>query len=269
MSKHLYLFFFSALSLTQPLQSVAAKPVLSWCLDNFKGFHEFIDEYHQAVGPSVNLMLYLSEQIGVDLKMSPPTPPSRCFELLRSGEADVMTNLLYKPERAEFLDFIVMAERYPESLIMLADDLRDISTAKQLQSLNIATIRGHRYTAQIEAVLANNPTNGELHMQSLENALLMLRKKRIDAILSPTVVSATLLDAQPDKNQFQLVQLPAQFTDAQLVHIGVSKHTAHPELAKRLAEAIEQAKVSGVFKQLYDQEKIDQPLKSLPPKNRN
>ncbi|CCQ11565.1 hypothetical protein PALB_24660 [Pseudoalteromonas luteoviolacea B = ATCC 29581] len=259
MLKRLSLFF---LLLIPCLMPVNAKETLVWCLDNFVGFHEFKDDVHQPVGPSVNLMLYLSEQLDLNLEMTPPTPAARCFEQIKTGKADVMTNLIHTPERELIMDFVEMAERYSESLIVLNNTIKTIS-ADNFITLNIATIRAHRFTESIEALLNANPVNQDLKLPDFDNALAMLKKRRIDGVLAPTVVAATLISIQSDQHLYQLVHMPKSLSGSKTVHIGVSKKTQITNLARRLDKAIKTAKQSSMFRQLYDQHKIDRPLNNL------
>ncbi len=70
---------------------------------------------------------------GSSCKFSPKTPSARCFRQMQTGEADLMSNLNFTEERAEYMYLLPYNERIPESLYLKSSDRRLILSFGQLE----------------------------------------------------------------------------------------------------------------------------------------
>ncbi len=90
-------------------------------------------------------MQELARRAGFQLKFSPKTPSARCFRQMQTGEADLMSNLNFTEERAEYMHLLPYNERIPESLYLKVVTEGLFCSFGQLDSLSLATVRNYAY----------------------------------------------------------------------------------------------------------------------------
>ena len=230
--------------------TTAKAPLLHWCLDNFPFFHEF-NGRKTPQGPSVEFMQLLAERAGFRLDISRQTPVQRCFKMMQEGEADLMVNLNYTPERAEFMHLLPYTENLVESLYMHATDQRSISQPSQLSALRMATIRGYSYNPAVMTVLAAAPDQ-HIVVDSIQAGFDLLMRQRIDALLAPTQSSLELIAISPVLHQqFKRVAIPLDLGEPRFVHVGVSKRSAHLAYLSDISAAITSLQQDGTITRLY------------------
>lgn len=240
------------------------RPEIRWCLDNFNGFHEFRDNNLEPVGPSVNLVRHLASTAGFTLTILPKTPAARCLRQLQTGEADMMTNLLHKPERAEYMHMVVMGGRFPESLIMLSQNPKSISTPYDLTKMTLLSVRGYRHSASTEAFLSQSMHGHIIEARSIENGLEMLVKGRGDVLLAPSVASSTAINEMFDPIDFKRYEIPLAKSADQYVYIGFSKASVDPQLVERINQIMTALIASGEDKKIFHEKEYRDTLKSVP-----
>jgi ABC-type amino acid transport substrate-binding protein len=232
------------------------KPALHWCLDHFPRFHEFHGR-NLPIGPSVDLMQELAKRADFELQFSNRTPVARCFRQMGTGEADLMVNLNYTPEREKLMFLLPYNENIPESLYLQAADQRQIEQLSQLSQLRIVTVRNYTYSAPLMTLLKSQ--RHHLEVDSIVAGLELLRKGRVDGVLVPTQSSLEVIRNNPRLHfKFRKATINFQFPERRYIHIGFSRHSKHPEMKAKLEQAINSMMQDGTVRRLYriDQEKI-------------
>jgi len=231
------------------LATAAQTPVLTWCLDHFSRFHAY-ETGKAPYGPSVDLMQELASRAGFQLKFSPKTPSARCFRQMQTGEADLMSNLNFTEERAEYMYLLPYNERIPESLYLKSSDRRLILSFGQLESLSLATVRNYAYHPSLMQVLKTSKRHVEI--DSIETGFEMLQRGRVDALVVPTQSSLDVI-ADHKEMHFQFKRAPIDFSvvEKRFINIGLSKKSPHLALKDRIEQALESMVQDGTVKKLY------------------
>jgi len=245
------------LSLLLPVQA-AERPQIRWCLDHFPGFHEFTANSRQPVGPAVEMMQELATRAGFTLQIEGKTPSSRCLKALADGETDIMTNLLYSPNRADSFTLIRFASRYPDQLYLAATDQRRITELNQLSRLSLVTVRGFGLHPTIQLVVDALPARQKQQVKSTEIALQMVARGRADGALLPPTQVRHIYQQQPLlAEQLRTVSFANDKVKPQDVHIGLSRHLPDPTLEQRIRSALTTMRQDGTMRRIYGDRLLD------------
>ncbi|MDX1678950.1 substrate-binding periplasmic protein [Arsukibacterium sp.] len=231
--------FISILSLwlTLLLQPAAAEiqpaviepPKLVWCLDHFPYFHEY-DISDTPTGPSVALMQELARRAGFQLSFTPRTNLARCLKLMAKGEVDLMTNLRYSDERNQYMYLLPYRNNVAESLFLRKTDKRLIDSQAQLRGLTLATLRHYLYNPATMALIAEQ-SHHIAQVDSIELALEMLLRNRIDGLVAPTISTTEAINAVSSYQQrFKIA--PLDFSDdmPDNIHLAIARNSPHAAL---------------------------------------
>jgi polar amino acid transport system substrate-binding protein len=240
----------SILLLALPSLTAAAEtPVLTWCLDHFSRFHAY-ETGKAPYGPSVDLMQELAKRAGFQLQFSPRTPSARCFRQMQTGEADLMSNLNFTEERAEFIHLMPYNERIPESLYLQANDARQIRSFNQLPSLTLATVRNYTYHPSLMQLIKTSKSHVEI--DSIETGFEMLLRGRVDGLVAPTQSSLDVIaDHASFHYKFRRAAVDFSVVEKRFINIGLSKYSKHLTLHQRIEQAIQSMVQDGTVKRLY------------------
>ena len=245
------------LLLTFPhLTAASETPVLTWCLDHFSRFHAY-ETGKAPYGPSVDLMQELAKRAGFQLQFSPKTPSARCFRQMQTGEADLMSNLNFTEERADYMFLMPYNERIPESLYLQAGDQRQIRNFNQLPSLTLATVRNYAYHPSLMQLIKTSKRHVEIN--SIETGFEMLQRGRVDALVVPTQSSLNVIaDHQELHYQFKIAPVDFSVAEKRFINIGLSKKSPHLALKSRIEQAVESMVQDGTVKRLYSFDPLKQ-----------
>lgn len=237
------------LLLAFPRLAAAQTPVLTWCLDHFSRFHSY-ETAKAPYGPSVDLMQELAKRAGFQLKFSPKTPSARCFRQMQTGEADLMSNLNFTEERADYMYLLPYNERIPESLYLKASDPRQIRSFNQLESLTLATVRNYAYHPSLMQLIKTSRRHVEI--DSIETGFEMMLRDRVDGLVVPTQSSLDVIADHQDLHfKFQRAAVDFSVVEKRFINIGLSKKSSHLALKSRIEQAIESMVQDGTVKKLY------------------
>jgi ABC-type amino acid transport substrate-binding protein len=231
------------------LAAATETPVLTWCLDHFSRFHAY-ESGKKPYGPSVDLMQELAKRAGFQLQFSPKTPSARCFRQMQTGEADLMSNLNFTEERADYMYLLPYNERIPESLYLKAANHRQIRSFTQLSSLTLATVRNYTYHPSLMQLIKTSKRHVEI--DSIETGFEMLLRNRVDGLVVPTESSLDVI-AHKTELHYQFKQAPVDFSvvEKRFINIALSKKSPHLALKSRIKQAIESMIQDGTVKKLY------------------
>jgi len=227
------------------------KPELRWCLDHFPRFHEFHGR-NKPVGPSVALMEELALRVGFRLHYSERTPVARCFRQMENGDSDLMINLNYTAERAEFMYLLPYSETIPETLYLRANDPRFIDQLSQLSALTLVTVRNYSfYNPALLAMFEAQPQQ-RIEVDSIAAGFELLHKGRVDGLIAPTQSSLEVIKNQPKLHyQFRKANLIFKFADKRFINIGLSKNSKHLYLKEKIERTVAQMQEDGTVQRLY------------------
>lgn len=241
----------------EPLHN-AAQPQLIWCLDHFSRFHHY-EDVAEPTGPSVDLMRELARRANFSLRFTPRTALARCFRLMQDGQVDLMSNLRFSAERDSIMFMLPYNKTVPESLFLRYDDKRLIETTQQLPQLAIARIRSYLYSPTAMEYLQQHPRQ-VVDVDSIEAALEMLLRGRVDGVIAPTVSTTEAINNTAGyAHRFRKAAVDFGQGASSYIHIGLSRHSVHKDLEPVLRKHLNDMIADGTVARLYDAV-IHQPL---------
>lgn len=230
----------------------AEPPALRWCLDHFPGFHEFPEHSRQPQGPSVDMMQELAKRAGFKLIIGSKTPASRCLKELANGDTDLMTNLLYSPNRAGSISLIRFASRFPDRLYLAAQDPRRITDLSQLRGLSLVTVRGFGLHPAIQLVVDALPAKQKQQVNSTDIALQMVARGRADGTLLPPTQVKHIFQQQPAlAPQLRDVSFASDKVKPQDIYIGLSRHLTDAALETRIRAELLKMSQDGTLQRIF------------------
>jgi len=192
-------------------------------------------------GPALDLANALARKMGVKLDTVEYPRPGAIIAGLKNSEWDV-TFLVADPARASEADF---SPAYAQSdftyLVPAASQKRSVSDMDQA-GVRIAVPRGDASDLRLTQLLKHAEL---VRMDSIAAALDLVHEGEIDAYAAPRVVLLTLASKAPGSRV--LDDGFASITFVAMVPKGKAGHIAY------ISEFIEEAKSSGLVKQIIDQ----------------
>jgi ABC-type amino acid transport substrate-binding protein len=253
-------------SVPQPanhLPPPAEPPQLIWCLDHFPHFHEY-DQTDTPSGPSVDIMQELARRAGFTLHVTPRTSLARCLRLMQQGKADLMSNLRYSEERSTFMTLLPYFNNVAESLFIRITDKRLIDSKVQLSSLTLATLRHFLYNPATMALIEEQSRH-ITQVDSIELALEMLLRQRIDGLVAPTISTTEAINTTSSYQQrFKIAPLDFSAKAPNNLHIAIAKNSKHAALEPLLRQHLQAMLADGSVQRFMLTPEQYQPLN--PPK---
>lgn len=227
-------------------QPAAAEPRLRWCLDHFVGMHEFLPGQKLPSGPSVQMMQQLAERSGFELEISGQTPSSRCIRELGNGSSDLMVNLLYSEKMVQQVHLLRFAGRWPDRIYLAAQDQRQLTQIAGLNQMTLTTVRNYGVHPKMQPVLAALPQKQWQPAATVELALQMVIKGRVDAAILPPSQVKRILEQQPElASQIREVEFPLTILEPQDVFVGFSRLSKYPQLKQVIEQQLSAMQQDG------------------------
>lgn len=179
-----------------------------------------------------------------------------------SGQIDVMWDtLLYTPERAKKLDFVVymnsatgmlVAKGNPKNVHSM-DDFCGLTTTTQLGTTQEAMLRA----ADAKCTAAGKPPVTLTLSQDMPSSLRLVQSGRADLAAVNKFVGDSMIASSPDKVQsaFDLV------TGAKIA-VGTAK--GNPDLIKAVKDGLAAIRANGTEKAIYEKYHVDYSLTTDP-----
>lgn len=251
---HLWLLAASLYLLPRPLvaetqPAVTEPPTLVWCLDHFPHFHQY-DNSATPTGPSVELMQELARRAGFQLRFTPRTNLARCLKLMEQGDVDLMTNLRYSEERNNYMYLLRYSNNVAESLFLRTSDKRLIESKAQLRSLTLATVRDYLYTPATMALIAEESRH-IAEVDSIDVALEMLLRNRIDGLVAPTISTTEAINAVSSyQHRFKIAPLDFNGNAPNNIHLAIARNSPHAALQPLLQHHLQTMIDDGTVERL-------------------
>ncbi|SNY56701.1 ABC-type amino acid transport substrate-binding protein [Arsukibacterium tuosuense] len=241
---------------------VIAPPTLVWCLDHFPHFHEY-DNSDTPVGPSVVLMQELARRAGFQLSFTPRTSLARCLKLMEQGDVDLMSNLRYSDERNQFMYLLPYSSNVAESLFLRKADQRLIDSKAQLRGLTLATLRHYLYNPATMALIAEESRH-IAQVDSIEVALEMLLRNRIDGLVAPTISTTEAIKAISSYQQrFKIAPLDFSGVAPNNIHLAIARNSPNAALKPLLQQHLQTMIDDGTVARLIRNPKDRPDVKEL------
>lgn len=162
-----------------------------------------------------------------------------------------MTNLLYKPERAEFMTLLPMGAKRRDSLIVRYGEKRDFSDITRLKHARIIMIHGYHYEQSFVDFLNTFPHEQLNEVSDIQSGLNIISKGRADVLIAPSMPALTVAVANFPPNSFDRIKSPWVPPKESLVYMGLSKKSVSSDVVDHLKRALEQAIADGTVDTIF------------------
>lgn len=178
-----------------------------------------------------------------------PAPLARCLAMLRSGDADVVSNLMRTADRETFIRYLdVPYQTHTDKVFYLqAGNPRNINRYEELEGLSIGVKRGAKYSPRFD----NDP---QLYKESAVTSLVNLKKLaigRLDAVLSTESEGDYWIKHLNWQGTFKKATL--RFDEPRAVYFGLSRRSKLLNLASAFEADLRQLLQSGELAQIRAQ----------------
>lgn len=238
-----FIAIFICMAAALPLQ---ASQKLRWCAWEFPAGVSFDNPLAEAQGLNVDFMRELARRSGFELTISKATPPVRCMKALSNQEYDLVVGIIKMDEGRDDILYIPYGARHPDRVYLAADDNRRLEQVAQLSTMTLAVVRNFGFHPDVAVMVDAMPAQQLIRVDSLQSALEVVAKKRVNAALLPPTLVNTLLETQPElASQLREVSFPLTIVKPQPVYIGISEHCQCPQLIATIRSNLQQMSADG------------------------
>ncbi len=232
------MFSFSALS-AGTLEDVQKSKVLKAGVKyDFKPFG-FINEKGEVVGFDIDLINYIADKLGVKAKFIQVTSKTR-IPMVQNGTIDIAAaSMTHKVERDGPIDFTISYFFDGQSILVRSDATQ--KSYKDFAGLKVGAIQG---ATSGENFLKVQPKAKIVTFQEYPQAIMALKKKRIDAITTDLVWCST--QAKDSKGAFKVIGSTISYEP---YGMGVRENDSNFRDAVNFA--IQDAVKDGTYAKLY------------------
>ena len=131
-------------------------------------------------GAYIDTILELSHRTGIPLEFR-AVPFARAFQMMKTGEADMMLGPTWNIERAEYMAYLRAAFPAESKVFYLSRSALDISRYSDLKKVTIGVLLGARYFDPFD----KDRSLKKVTLPRYENAFKMLDRERIDVLIIP------------------------------------------------------------------------------------
>lgn len=196
---------------------------------------KILEPNHRYSGIDMEILQRLADANGLQLLVK-AAPLARCLEMIKSGDADIITNLLRTREREQFIRYLEVPYQTHSTKVFYqrAGDPRSVENYEQLYGLDIGVKRGARYGARFDE-------DDKLHKQPVASHILNFKKLavgRLDLVISTESEGDYLIKDYGWQGQFKKAAL--RFDLPTNVYIGLSKRSSLLTLASAFESQLQQ-----------------------------
>ncbi len=196
---------------------------------------KILESNHKYGGIDMEILQRLADANGLSLQVK-AAPLARCLEMIKSGDADIITNLLRTREREQSIRFLEAPYQTHSTKVfyLRAGDPRQVAIYEQLYGLDIGVKRGARYGARFDE-------DSKLQKQDVASHVLNFKKLavgRLDLVISTESEGDYLIKEYGWQGQFKKAAL--RFDLPTNVYFGLSKRSSLLSLAPTLESQLQQ-----------------------------
>lgn len=201
-----------------------------------------LDEEGELSGFARELSTAVAEAIDVEVVYRHSAIWSDVLQWIDAGEADLIHDTGYTPERESYLDFTDPIIEMPESIFVRNGQL-DIHNLKSLYGKKVACVNRHithiylKRFEQIQCHLVNTPAEG----------LIALINGNADAFIYPEQIVIYLAQRLKLNDEIKVIGEPLR-----VLSWSMTVKDGNSELVERLNRGIRIVKHSGRYQEIYD-----------------
>ena len=206
---------------------------------------KIISPQQEFTGIDMEILQQLASKHGLSLVIK-PAPLARCLEMLKSGDADVVSNLMRTPDREGYIHYLEVPyqTRTDKVFYLQADNPRRIQSYEELYGLSIGVKRGAKYGSRFDG-------DSRLYKESAVSGLMNLKKLaagRLDAVISTESEGDYLIKSRHWQHKFKKAAL--RFDEPRDVYFGLSRRSKLLSLAGSFEVDLRQLLRSGQLEQI-------------------
>jgi polar amino acid transport system substrate-binding protein len=179
-----------------------------------------------------------------------------------AGQIDLMWDtLLYTPERAKKLDFVVYMNA-ATGMLVAKDNPRNVHALTDLCGLNATTQLGTTQEAMLrdadnKCLAAGKPAVTLILSQDMPSSLRLVQSGRADLAAVNKFVGDSMIASSPDK-----VQSAFDVVTGAKIAVGTAK--GNPDLVKAIKDGLTAIRANGTEKTIYEKYHVDYSLTTDP-----
>ena len=173
-------------------------------------------------------------------------PWNRCLDMVREGDADALILCAYNAERAGYAAYTDEIVRNKAVFLFRKGELPRWATLGDLKKYRMGILADNDYGTIFDRAEREYGYSVNDSARSIDQALVMLKDKRIDIILTTETVVAEAYKSNPrNKEYFEATGSP--FSDGDIYYIAFSRKSGKVDLIPRINTIIAQIKAEGVI----------------------
>lgn len=145
---------------------------------------EFVNDQGEFIGIVSDYVDYASAYLGVSFRHVNDITWSEAFEKLKAGDIDVMSGLVFNPERAKVIDFTDPYFEIP-GVIVVRQDSFYVESLKDLRYKRAGIVRGY---ILVDSVSKDYPDIDIIEVDSVADGLDKVKSGEIDAYIGAIAV---------------------------------------------------------------------------------
>lgn len=226
----------SAEETKQDVLHVAFNPLPPW---------KIIDKQDKHTGIDIEFLKLLAARLNLKLKFT-ECPFKRGLKMLEWGKADLMTGILDRPERREYLHYLEPCyKKYTnKAFYVLKDSEHIIKKHSDLYKLNVGTQLGTKYYPQFD----NDSKITKMEVSSITSLFNMLEAKRFDTFILTEATGDYWLKKHKKNNI--IVKSPYVYQKEQGVYIVISKKSPYASRLNDFTKHLNDLLKNGTFEKV-------------------
>ena len=225
------LFIVPATSFAEDVLKIGLNPTPAWKMQNEQG---------ELEGPEVELMKLIGERLGLRVEFE-VAPFKRCLKYMETGEVDLMSGLLKRPEREAYITFVEppYKKRSNKIFYVLKGSSVRINSYEDLAPLRIGKKSGVHYFPKFDndaALFKDAVTENELNVKKL-------LRHRIDTYIVTESTGDYLLYQMGELDSIEKADY--RYSKENPVYIGFSKKSALIERQDEIIAVIQDVVENG------------------------
>jgi len=206
---------------------------------------KILSPQQEFTGIDMDILQLLASKHGLLLVIK-PAPLARCLEMLKFGDADIVSNLMRTPDRERYIQYLEVPyqTRTDKVFYLQAGNPRQIQSYDELYGLSIGVKRGAKYGSRFDG-------DSRLYKESAVSGLMNLKKLaagRIDAVISTESEGDYLIKSLNWQGKFKKATL--RFDEPRDVYFGLSRQSKLLSLAGSFEADLRQLLQSGQLEQI-------------------
>ncbi|MFT7773178.1 substrate-binding periplasmic protein [Roseateles sp.] len=189
----------------------------------------------RLVGANVDLLAWLSKELGVAIESRYVGPWGRVQEEMRAGRIDLIAGAFFTQARTEYMDYFYPAFRETRSVVLVRDSSRlDFKRWVDLAPLQGVTVIGNSLGEEFDRYAREHLSISQV--ATLEQALQMLHRSRVDYLVYEDAPAAAY-QARLNIDGLKPL-LPAVASESLYLTLSHRSPCNTPELRGRIARAM-------------------------------